>query len=268
MSEPPRTIEIRGPGAASASISTHGGTLISWKNTAGKELLFVSSKAVLDGSKAIRGGVPVCFPQFGMLGPLAAQHGFARTSAWSVVEQAAGRAVLRLESSPATMALWPHAFQLTMVVEVGDDRLSQQLVVRNAGEAAFEFTAALHTYFRVSHINQASVETDAAHAVAIGSEVDRVYIGAPDALKIADAGASTALLVRKSGFEDAVVWSPWVDKARALADLGDDDYRSFLCLEVAQARLGTAHSGAVTLPPSHEWSGSQHLELAEHTEVV
>lgn len=239
----------------------------------------MSSKAVLDGSKAIRGGVPVCFPQFGMLGPLAAQHGFARTSAWSVVEQAAGRAVLRLESSPATMALWPHAFQLTMVVEVGDDRLSQQLVVRNAGEAAFEFTAALHTYFRVSHINQASVvglsgvsfhdilsgqkETDAAHAVAIGSEVDRVYIGAPDALKIADAGASTALLVRKSGFEDAVVWSPWVDKARALADLGDDDYRSFLCLEVAQA-----HSGAVTLPPSHEWSGSQHLELAEHTEVV
>ena len=120
---------------ATATIYLHGATLASW-TVDGRELLFVSPGAAFAPPKAIRGGVPVCFPQFGMLGPLATQHGFARNLPWEVLD--AGRAdasscTLELRSSEATLALWPHPFCLTMKVcrwvgvAAGSGQLEQQL---------------------------------------------------------------------------------------------------------------------------------------------
>lgn len=69
----------------SCRIQLFGATIISW-TVDGVENIFLSSKAVLDGSRAIRGGIPICFPSFGPWehGP---NHGFARISSnWSVTQ--------------------------------------------------------------------------------------------------------------------------------------------------------------------------------------
>ena len=104
-------------GSATAEIYLHGATLTSW-TVDGVERLFLSPNAVFAPPKAIRGGVPVCWPQFGMLGPLKAQHGFARNVRWEVAAVAAGGAACTLacESSAATLAEWPHPFRLEMEV--------------------------------------------------------------------------------------------------------------------------------------------------------
>lgn len=145
----------------------------------------------------------------------------------------------------------------------------QVLRVHNTGSEVLEFTSALHTYFRVSDVGNASVvglkgvrywdnvkgeeSTDAADAVLFPGEVDRAYIGAPDTLKLTDSGRSAVLMVHKRGFQDAVVWSPGQDKAAGMSDLGD--WRGFVCVEVAQAR-----SGAVALGPGDSWEGSTTAE--------
>ena len=50
------------PAGDRVEILLYGATIVSWKSSNGKENLFLSDKAHLDGSKAVRGGVPVVFP--------------------------------------------------------------------------------------------------------------------------------------------------------------------------------------------------------------
>lgn len=255
-----------GAGAASAEVYRHGATLTGW-SVGGEQLIFVSPKAVFQPPKAIRGGVPVCFPQFGNLGPLQAQHGFARNREWQLAAgSSSSSATLVLQSDEQTLALWPHAFRAELTVSLlPSGALQQVLRVANTGSQPLEFTCALHTYFRVSDIANASVvglkglrffdnaagalATDEAEAVTFPGEVDRAYIGAPDTLKIADRGRGAVLMVHKRGFADAVVWNPGEAKAAGMADLGEH-WRGFVCLEVAQAR-----SGPAVLQPGEAWEG-------------
>jgi glucose-6-phosphate 1-epimerase len=157
-------------------------------------------------------------------------------------------------------------------------RLRQDVTVVNpSATTPFDFTAALHTYLVVAPppaggIAALSVEglsgtsySDSLDGgaekpqdgpVAFDREVDRIYLGAPDAGIVARnaVAAGGSVEVRKAGFRDAVVWNPWADKARAMADFGDDEYRGMLCIEPAVAK-----SGAVTLGPGSEWRGWQEL---------
>ncbi len=72
-------------GDVCCEVHRHGATVVSWK-VDGREAIFVSSAAALDGSRPIRGGIPVCFPAFGAWAP-GSQHGFARSSSrWAVEE--------------------------------------------------------------------------------------------------------------------------------------------------------------------------------------
>lgn len=80
-----------------------------------QELIFVSKKAVFKPPKAIRGGVPVCFPQFGGFGPLQ-QHGFARNSAFEVVAGGPDTVALVLSPDAEQLKLFPHAFRLKVTV--------------------------------------------------------------------------------------------------------------------------------------------------------
>lgn len=263
-------------GEASAELYLHGATLTSWK-IGGEELIFVSPKAVFAPPKAIRGGVPVCFPQFAMLGPLQTQHGFARNMAWQVAEEGPASCRLVLESSEATLAQWPQPFRLEMSVSLhAGGALQQELTVVNTGERPMEFTAALHTYFTVSDVANASVvglkglqyvdntsgstSADTADAVAFPGEVDRTYIGAPAAIKLHDSGRNSVLLLHKRGFADAVVWNPAEAKAASMGDLGAEHWRGFVCVEAAQAR-----SGAVTLAAGQAWSAGVEYEY-DHLE--
>ena len=234
-----------------AEVYLHGATVTSWRTPTGEELLFLSKKALFQADKAIRGGIPVIFPQFSGQGPLPA-HGIARAAPWEVAEtrtEADGRStvVLRLTSSAATEAVWPEKFEAHYEVSAGSS-LSTTLTITNRGSRPFSFQTALHTYFRVQSIDGTSVpglrgltyldnlrqgaaETETAEPVAVDRELDRIYVNAPATLHIDDAAAGRRISINTSNFADAVLWNPWIEKAQRLSDMDDAEYREFVCLE-------------------------------------
>lgn len=265
-------IHLKSP-AGSMEVTPYAAHLCSWKNAKGEELLFMSSKAIFEPPKAIRGGVPVCFPQFGPFGPLG-QHGFARNQHFEV-EQADEAVVTLLLKYDGSQADYPFPFELRVRVALCDETFLQTLQVKNTGTEPMPFTCALHTYYRVSAIEAVTVEglqgveyldslqgrarkTEDSSAITFGGEVDRIYLNAPSPVKICDAASGRTIEVSKQGFPDAVLWNPWIEKSRGMADLGDDDYKHFVCLEPA-----VAATGPVVLQPGESWEASQSVSVAE-----
>lgn len=264
-------LRLNGPRGSSAIVSRLGGQLLSWITPDGRERLYLSPKAVFDGSLPIRGGVPVCFPQFAALGDLP-KHGFVRTREWSVSASRAGDdyALVTLETGDdeATRALWPHAFRLELTLMLEADRIDLELCVANTGEESFSFTGALHTYVRTVQVEDVSLEglyghdyRDSADGdsvrretgthLIIEREVDRVYrnVRRPQLLQ----AANLSLGIQSQGFHDVVVWNPWVEKCAQLADMPPDGWRHMLCIEAA-----VADTPAV-VPAGEEWYGRQTL---------
>jgi len=265
-------IELAAADGARAAITLQGAHVVSWTPARGSERLFLSSKAEYAPGQAIRGGIPVIFPQFAGEGPLP-KHGFARTATWKfdgIEQDARGYGIARfsLTNEQATHSLWPHRYVATLVVVVGGDTLTVTLGVRNAGPKSISFTAALHSYLRVSDIALAQVigldglhYRDAANGnalkiadigpVEISGEFDRIYFNAPAQLVLREQGRD--LHVSSDGFPDAVVWNPGTVKGAALSDLEPGGYARFLCIEAA------AIGKPVKLAAGAEWAGSQTL---------
>ncbi|KAB2918550.1 MAG: D-hexose-6-phosphate mutarotase [Dechloromonas sp.] len=262
---------LNGPRGASAVVSRLGGQLLSWQTPDGRERLFLSEKAVFDGSVAIRGGIPVCFPQFAALGDLP-KHGFVRTRPWSLAAERAGDdyALITLEfvDDEATRAIWPHAFRAELTLMLEADRIDLEFCVTNTGAAPFSFTAALHSYLRVTQVEDAALEglygyeyRDAVNAdrivresgteVVVDGPLDRVYhdVRRPQLLK----AGNLSLGIQAQGFPDVVVWNPWVEGCAALNDMPANGWRHMLCVEAAVARQ------PVNLPAGEEWYGRQTL---------
>ncbi len=279
MSNPPDWIDFNGlpavriaaPDGATAIITAHGAQLVSWVPARGRERLYLSDRSTFAPGKAIRGGVPVIFPQFAERGG-GPRHGFARTTKWELEESHGGAdfacATLFLEDSAATRAHWPHAFRAELTVAVSGARLDIELEVENRGTAPFDFTAALHTYLRVAEVETVCVEglqghsyednaaggashIDRAETLVVGGEVDRLYPDAPATLLLRERGRSLAL--QSDGFRDAVIWNPWEEKCAALADMPPDGFRRMLCIEAANA------ARSIRLEPDATWFGRQTL---------
>ena len=166
------TVHLQHPDGSRAVLTLFGAHLVSWKTPDGAEQLFCSERSALDGSRPIRGGVPVIFPQFNERGPIL-RHGFARVSNWSVADsgEADGAAYVVLELAPSDLAParaaeWPHPFSLRLRVAIGGEQLAMTLEVLNTGTAAFDFSAALHTYHQVHDV--AAVRIDGVHGRAAG----------------------------------------------------------------------------------------------------
>jgi len=254
----------------------HGATLTSWQ-ILGQEMLYLSPTAVFAPGKAIRGGVPVVFPQFGP-GPLA-QHGFARNSLWTLgetlVQKGTGDLTTSffLEESAATRALWPHAFRLTLTVVLKATSLSMQLRVLNRNEDGrpFSFTALLHTYLHVDDLSRTSVrglqgkryvdqldggkvKEQRAESVVFQGEVDAKYLDAREA-RVSD-GGNCELLLKTTGFRDFVVWNPHVLKCAGFTDMPKDGWQKFVCVEAGVV------SDPVVLPAGEVWEGAQGLSIA------
>ncbi|RYE91922.1 MAG: D-hexose-6-phosphate mutarotase, partial [Oxalobacteraceae bacterium] len=252
------SVKLTAPDGASATIALQGGHLISWVPAGGVEQLYLSPRSEFVPGKAIRGGVPVCFPQFAEQGALP-KHGFARTLPWELVSQEQGRddalAVLRLRDSDATRALWPHAFELELSVRVGARSVDIELACENtalAGEAALRFTAALHTYLRVADLDAVSVEGLAGlryfdsikQAEALQRmdllltgekgvlDLDRIYFGVKERPLLVTEDRRQ-VVVRQQGFDDAVVWNPGPERCARLADMPPDGWSEMLCVEAA-----------------------------------
>lgn len=258
---------LQDPDKGRAEIFLHGAHVTSWIPADGRERLFLSRTAEFAPGKALRGGVPVIFPQFASLGPLV-KHGFARNRSWELLETGPGSATLGLEDDEATRALWPHAFQARLRVELGAGSLSMTLTVRNTDRVPFSFTAALHTYLRVGdcsgtairglgglayrdHVRGDAEAVQTEDLLGFEGEVDRTYLEAPSPLEVLD--GERRLEVRAEGFADAVTWNPGPDLASRLGDLEPEGHRRFVCLEAA------AIGRPIHLAPGEAWQGSQIL---------
>ena len=265
-------LRLHGPRGATAVISKLGAQVLSWIPPDGKERLFLSDKAIFDGSVAIRGGVPVCFPQFAQLGDLP-KHGFVRTRAWSLVAQRTADdyalVTFELASDDKTMALWPHAFHAELTLMLEGDRIDMEFCVTNTGGTPFEFTGALHSYLRVEHVEKIALEGLAGHdyrdaidgglvareevtELVVESEIDRVYhnVRAPQVLH----NGKQSLAIQSQGFPDVVVWNPWVERCAGLQDMPANGWRHMLCVEAAVTQ-------PVMLPAGEEWYGRQTLAI-------
>jgi glucose-6-phosphate 1-epimerase len=261
---------------ARASICAHGGQVLSYTPAGeAEDLLFVSQRAHFQAGRAIKGGIPVCWPWFG---PDPAQqgrpaHGFVRTRGWRLLASeacadGATRVVMGVRDDEATRALWPQPFALEIEVTVGE-RLELVLVTRNTGEGPMTVTQALHAYLRVGDVRRAQVLglagheyidklADGARATQSGpidfdGPIDRIYLDTRDELIVDDLALGRAIHIERAGSHSAVVWNPWVEQSRTMADLGDDEYQGMLCVETANAG-----PDRVELPPggSHRLASS------------
>ena len=264
-------IRLAHASGSSAEIHLHGAHVTSWIPAGSGEALFLSRAARFEPGTAIRGGVPVIFPQFADTGPLP-KHGFARTETWERVDGSDSRAVLRLRESERTRAIWPHAFLAELAVELDGRRIAIRLAITNTDDAPFEFTGALHTYLRVADVHRAAVQglrgvtyrdklrggethVEEDEELRIADEIDRVYVNAPSPLRVRDEGGARTITVRAEGFADAVIWNPGARNAAAFPDMEPGEERGMLCVEAAQA------VEPIHLAPGETWRGAQVLEL-------
>lgn len=253
-----------------ATASLLGGQVLSWRHL-GREMLFMSPRSSFAEGVAIRGGIPVIFPQFGARGP-GQRHGFARLSEWtpSSERQTPFRMSLVLAHTPAAGRAWPYPFLARLGANLGVDTLEIALAITNAGTGPFTFTCALHTYLRVADVTQAGLAglegcsyADATRGGAMSrqdaqilrfrGEIDRVYGRAPSALILQN--GQDRLEITQAGFVDTVVWNPGDALAAAMPDLGEGNHRDFVCVEAACVEH------PVHLGPGEEWKGSQTLRV-------
>ncbi len=266
---PVTSVQIASADGASAEVHWNGAHVTSWRPAPGhRERLFLSRRTRTGDGVAIRGGMPVIFPQFASEGPLP-KHGFARTSRWEMEPQTeAGVVSFTLRDTDATRVVWPASFLATLTVRIGGRQLATTLSVHNTGQETFHFTAALHTYLRVDDIAKAEIvglhgaryrvssapgelRFDADEVLRIAGEIDRVYVEAPSRLTLREPGR--ALQIESTNFPDAVIWNPGVEKAVALDDMEPGGERRMVCIEAG------AIQAPVALEPDRTWSGTQTL---------
>jgi glucose-6-phosphate 1-epimerase len=253
-----KALRLRGSGCE-ALVYLHGAHVASFRAPQHGELLWLSERAVYAAGKAIRGGIPLCFPWFGahpLHGELPA-HGFARTRSFQLEGwQALGDGVvaeLSLTSDAQTRAAFPHAFRARLRVSVGVDgpRLGVAFEVESSDAAGFDYELALHTYLRVADVRSVRVhglsgasyddKVSGARGVVEGEaplvfegETDRVYTSS-SRLSVEDPVLKRRIVVDKRGSHTTVVWNPWLAKAQRMADFGDDEWPGMLCIEAANA---------------------------------
>lgn len=247
-------IEIDNPLGA-AHIYLHGAHVSHFQPAGQAPVLWMSAQSWFAEGKPIRGGVPLCWPWFGPREGLPS-HGFARLRPWTLYETAQlgdgrTRAVLTLADDAASRAQWPHAFRLRYTVTVGRE-LELELRVDNPGDAPFRCEEALHTYLAVGDIRRTTVEglagvsyldekRDFARvaqvgAVAFDGETDRIYLDTAATCAVVDPAGGRRVVIAKEGSLDTVVWNPWIAKARAMPDFGDDEWPGMVCVETVNAR--------------------------------
>jgi glucose-6-phosphate 1-epimerase len=247
--------------AGEGHVYLHGAHVTHFQPAGARPVFWVSRRSHFEGGrpgKAIRGGVPICFPWFGPRAgaPSAPAHGYARLLPWTlsgadVDDHGRVRATLRLEADDTTRGLYPHDFSATFRIAVGS-QLTMELTVGNTGSTPMVFEEALHSYFAVGDARRIGItglegapyldkveafarKRGEAGPIAISAETDRVYPGALGTVTIVDPEWKRRIAVSKSGSATTVVWNPWIEKARAMPDFGDDEWPQMVCVESANA---------------------------------
>lgn len=265
-------VRLESPDGAHCTVALHGAHVLSWATPDGVERLYLSPDAVFDGRTAIRGGVPVCWPQFNQRGPLA-KHGFARNLPWQAGRfdpAAPSELLFSLCDDDATRAAWPHAFEATLHVSLTPGGLRIALAVRNTDTMPWPFTAALHSYLRVDDIANVRLDglqgtarwdalrdvkqVEGADPLRFDSEFDSVYAAASGPLRLVQPSGVLGI-AQSASCTETVVWNPGAALSVKLTDMPDDGYRHMLCVEAA------AIDTPVMLDAGAEWRGWQQLSV-------
>jgi glucose-6-phosphate 1-epimerase len=237
---------------SSAKIALQGAHIFEYKRGAKEDILWLSDTTAFEEGVAIRGGVPVCWPAFGMNNPSLAQHGFSRTSIFEFVSsqelsENATEVVLSLTHSDESLNLWNYKFDLEFKVRVSES-LVMELKTTNRDTKEFTLTQALHSYFRVSDISNAVVlglknkpRLDALRDeiftqkedVKFSEEFDSVFQKVKNEIILKDKERKVS--IKNEGSSSVVVWNPWIEKGSRMSSMRADAYREFLCIESANA---------------------------------
>ena len=266
--------------AATAEIYLHGAQITSWQPAGSSEVLFLSQHSRWEPGRAIRGGIPICFPWFRAKAddPKAPAHGIVRTKAWQLEaiteQQDAVTVTLATASDEETQRWWPHAFRLVHRITVGA-ALQLELEATNTGTASLQFEEALHTYHRVSDVEKIRIngldQTDfldnTEHNrqktqqgdVAITAPIDNAYLDTRTPLELIDPVLHRRIRTQKVHSLTTIVWNPWASGAAVLADLGNEEWRNMACVEA-----GNILGAAVLLTPGEAHTLSATITVAEN----
>ena len=273
-------VRITSP-TASADIYLHGAQVTAWRPADGEEVLFLSELSRWEDGRAIRGGIPVCFPWFRGNGDdqKAPAHGLVRTKGWRLESLAAESdstiVTLATASDEGTRRWWPHDFRLMLRVTVGS-QLKLELIVTNTGATPFRFEEALHTYHcvgdarkvKIAGLNGVSfldnqdknVEKVQNGDVTIVGPTDNAYLNTSSSLTISDPAMRRRIQIEKQNSLTTVVWNPWESGAKALADLGDDEWPRMACVEASNILNST-----VTLAPGEDHRMATTISVMEES---
>ena len=237
-------INLRTDEGDGALVALHGAHVVSWTTAEGAEHLFVSSLA--STRNAIRGGVPICFPQFAGLGELP-KHGYARTAEWR--HGGGGRFIL--DVSPHMWDGFPSACALALEVTLGPRTLVIGLTIHNVGSSPLSFTGALHSYLLVDDVRTVRVDGFGAEGQTFGEEVDLSFSRVESPALVTVSG-EPSVLCAQTGFRDGVVWNIGAVAAERIADLGKGEWLRYVCVEAAALQ-------SVNISPGERWTGTQTL---------
>ncbi|MCX7087394.1 MAG: D-hexose-6-phosphate mutarotase [Methylococcales bacterium] len=262
-----------------ALISIYAGQVLSFQpvNEA-EDLLFLSPQAVYAESKAIRGGIPVCWPWFGPdpKGLQRPNHGFVRNNYWLVVATETlsddeTKVTLMFKESSKKERTWQKPFTLTLEITVGAT-LNLKLTTHNTGDNVFSITQAFHSYLRVGHIKHVQIlglegcdyfdkldqgiQKSQDGVVTVTEEVDRIYTDVENTLLIVDSALKRRIQITSTSNKTAVVWNPWLKTSKKMADLGNTDYKHFICVEA-----GNIAFDLIQILPGDQYSLSANFNI-------
>lgn len=262
---------------AKASITTYGACVLSYVPQQQKDLLWVSNQSVYDGSKPVRGGIPVCWPWFGKaLTSNLPAHGFVRNKVWQVekieqLDSGVTRLQLTTKSDEQTKAMWPYKFELSLTIEVGR-KLILSLTTVNCDSEVFTITEALHTYFNIGlpqglrieglaesiHCNKLSenaLPEEQQGGVVLNPPMDSVFQHVKKELMLHDEVNERAIRIRSRNANSAVVWNPGAEIVKGFSDIAAQGWKEFACVE-----SGNVLDDFVTISP-----GSKHTLSVEYS---
>lgn len=209
----------------------------------------MSQEAVYALGKPLRGGIPICFPWFNSHpnDPSLPAHGWARTSIWNVLKTQRSDAGIEIH-----LGLSRDGFNLIYKIQMGD-ALGVSLEIHNDSQTLLEYEVALHTYFQLGDVNLAEIQGDLQNcgyydqlthtdhppmnsAIRFTQETDRIYYGKAPRIVIDDRSLERKIQIESQASQATVVWNPWVDKSKRMADFGDSEFKNMCCVETANVR--------------------------------
>ena len=266
-----------GHGEASADIYLQGAQVTRYRPGADSDALWMSKSATYRPGKALRGGIPLCWPWFGPAGDNLEhpQHGYARNAEFCVLSTSANATAtsvtLALDPAQAPSAEWQNRLQLEVEIRLSDS-LWMEMRSSNLDSAPLTLSNALHSYFAIS--DRANIAIPAltgltyldklldyrsarqSHAIEFVDEIDRVYLDPPATVELRDAGRNGSTIIQCWGNANLVVWNPGEQKAKAMADFDDEGFRRMVCIEPANAL-----AQSVVLQPGECQSLGQRITL-------